>query len=179
MLKHRPLPMTLVINERGTIPVHFQWSILFLPQKHQYQPRILLFIWIPCLIIPHSLISVSSWFSSHISTCIILAIPLTIEGRDRPSHGCHDTTRKNRQIVVEIPDNIDLPPGVIFRYLAEKLTDASDDQDTVTSHDYLFRPIHKGISSSASKVADGNHSRPSISPLDHSTNDSRSSSEVN
>lgn len=105
---------------------------------------------------------------------------MPIEKKDSSSNGRQDTIRKNRQIVVEIPDNIDVSPKVIFRYLAEKLTDAPDDQNTPISHDYLFRPIYKdSSSSSSSKTIDGNPFRPSASPFDHSTHDSHSSSEVN
>lgn len=100
---------------------------------------------------------------------------MTIEEKDRPSTS-QETTRENRQIVIEIPEHIDVSPAVIFRYLAEKLSDTSDDQEAVISSDYLFRPVHK---TSSSTRINGNPSRYSISPLDHSMMDSHSSSEVN
>jgi hypothetical protein len=86
------------------------------------------------------------------------------------------TATKNRQIVVEIPENIDISPAIIFRYLGEKLANMSGDQNEVSPPNYLIRP--KQTTMSLLNMTDVYGSRHMTSPLDHSRSSSGSSSEV-
>lgn len=99
---------------------------------------------------------------------------MTIEESNRPSTS-QETIKESRQIVIEIPKDMDVSPTVIFRYLAENLGDISDGQHTEISADYLFRPVKKV----SSRRINTNQSQCSISPVDPSMADLYSSSEVN
>jgi hypothetical protein len=86
------------------------------------------------------------------------------------------TATKNRQIVVELPDDRDISPAIIFRYLAGKLANMSDDQNELSPPNYLIRS--KQTTMSLLNITDVNGSRHMTSPVDHSESNSRSSSEV-
>ncbi len=87
-----------------------------------------------------------------------------------------ESATKNRQFLIEVPENIDISPAVIFRYLAEKFAHMPDDRNEVTTPNYLIRPQQTTIS--LSNMIDFNGSRRMTSPLDHSVGNSNSSSEV-
>jgi hypothetical protein len=67
-------------------------------------------------------------------------------------------------------------PAVIFRYLGEKFANMPDNQNEVVPTNHLIRPKQTTIS--LSNMIDFNGSRHMNPPLDHSTGNLNSSSEV-
>lgn len=85
----------------------------------------------------------------------------------------HATKSKNQQISIILPHGIDLSPGVIFRHLAERFSDESED----VSSNYLIQP--KQITFSLADAFENDQLSHMTSPLDLSFNNADSSSEMN
>ena len=101
---------------------------------------------------------------------ISLASSSSVIEKVGPPNG-HGPTTKNRQIVVEIPENIDISPSIVFRYLADKLVNMSDNRNEESSPNYLIRPKHTTMS--LLNITDVNGTRRMTSPLDHSESEVR------
>jgi hypothetical protein len=82
----------------------------------------------------------------------------------------------NRQFLIEVPGNIDISPAVIFRYLAEKFANMSNEQNKDKTADYLIHS--KQTATSLSNMIGVESSRDRTPHIDHSLDNSNSSSEV-
>jgi len=87
-----------------------------------------------------------------------------------------ESATTNQQLLVQLPENINISPAVIFRYLGEKLANTPDDQNDDAPPNYLIRPKQTTIS--LSDMIDLNSSTRMKSPVDHSIGNSDSSAEV-
>ena len=112
---------------------------------------------------------------SYYSSMWILAVSLSMVEKTCPVND-QGTATRNRQIIVEIPANLDISPAIVFRYLGEKFVQTSDYPNEMSLPDYLFRP--KQTSISLSNIIDVHGSTKMASPLDRSASSSSSSSEV-
>ena len=174
--RQRP-PIVLRLNEREVARIHFPSSIPSPPSLNRSQ-RILLYIWTTHLTaysnpihFLHTPIPVRWSVVSMLKSIDVYILASSSAVAEKVG-----SSTKKRQIVVEMPENIDISPSIIFRYLADKLANRSDDQNDVSAPSYLIRP--KQTTLSLSSIIDTDGARHRTSPSDHSESHSTSSSEV-
>jgi hypothetical protein len=85
-------------------------------------------------------------------------------------------TRKNQQWLIEMPEDLDISPALIFRYLGEKFPNISNNQNEDVPRSYFIRPEQATIS--LPNMIHFNGTKRMISPFDDSLDNSNSPSEV-
>ena len=80
--------------------------------------------------------------------------------------------RKNQQWLIEMPEDIDISPAVVFRYLGEQLSETHHRGEDLPG-DYFIRPQQMRM-----PLSNFDNSGRSKSSVDHSSDNSNSSSEV-
>jgi hypothetical protein len=84
--------------------------------------------------------------------------------------------RKNQQWLIEMPEDLDISPALIFRYLGEKFPNISNNQNEDVPSSYFIRPKQTTIS--LSSMIHLNGTKRMRSPSDDSLDNSNSPSEV-
>ncbi|UJR22440.1 hypothetical protein I4U23_025500 [Adineta vaga] len=119
--------------------------------------------------------STNSSTNSHIGNSVTDK-PLTTNEKVQQTNN-PDGSKKRRQWLIEMPEDINISPGVIFQYLSEKFFHIMNNQnDSISSSSYLLRPEPSTLSTIDLKYL--HNSKRITSPVDESSDDSNSSVEL-